>query len=396
MEKYKGTKAITLVALVITIVILIILAGISISTLTNTGIFQKAKDAKGASKNAEKEQKQTLSEYERELNKYTAQELTDDKINKVISETENIVLKDANGNIFTLPAGFKVVVNDDTNNAKTVDKGIVIEDATDAATKGSQFVWVPVGIMYTDIEHTEANTKIINLKRYAFDGTENEYSGNCVEEDRGDTNNALKNSENIISKNITNFKNSVMVNGGYYIGRYEAGIVGYDEKNIVGSNSNKEKKWTGYTNANGQKLQLVSKSNQQVWNYITQNKAAELSQSMYNSDKFISDLMNSYAWDTAIMFIQKSTNKTNYAKQNSLNGSLTKTGTTSDSPCNIYDMASNAREWITETSDDFNLPCVYVGGVCGNSNYYASSRSFIYTSGVHVGIGFRPILYINN
>ena len=222
MEKYKGTKAITLVALVITIVILIILAGISISTLTNTGIFQKAKDAKGASKNAEKEQKQTLSEYERELNKYTAQELTDDKINKVLSETENIVLKDANGNIFTLPAGFKVVVNDDTNNAKTVDKGIVIEDATDAATKGSQFVWVPVGIMYTDIEHTEANTKIINLKRYAFDGTENEYSGNCVEEDRGDTNNALKNSENIISKNITNFKNSVMVNGGYYIGRYEA------------------------------------------------------------------------------------------------------------------------------------------------------------------------------
>ena len=65
MEKYKGTKAITLVALVITIVILIILAGISISTLTNTGIFQKAKDAKKASENAEKEQKQTLSEYEK-------------------------------------------------------------------------------------------------------------------------------------------------------------------------------------------------------------------------------------------------------------------------------------------------------------------------------------------
>ena len=52
-EKCKG---ITLVALVITIVILIILAGISISTLTNTGIFQKAKDAKKASENAEKEE----------------------------------------------------------------------------------------------------------------------------------------------------------------------------------------------------------------------------------------------------------------------------------------------------------------------------------------------------
>ena len=120
-------KGITLVALVITIIILLILAGISISALTNTGIFGKAKDAKNASDNAEKEQGQTLSEYEDELNRYMPQELTEDKINKVLSKTENTILKDTNGNIFTLPAGFKVVVNDDTNNAKTVDKGIVIE-----------------------------------------------------------------------------------------------------------------------------------------------------------------------------------------------------------------------------------------------------------------------------
>ena len=40
----KNKKGITLVALVVTIVILLILAGISISTLTNTGIFEKAKD----------------------------------------------------------------------------------------------------------------------------------------------------------------------------------------------------------------------------------------------------------------------------------------------------------------------------------------------------------------
>ena len=66
-EKCKG---ITLVALVITIVILIILAGISISTLTNTGIFQKAKDAKKASENAELEQNTRLDEYESELDKY--------------------------------------------------------------------------------------------------------------------------------------------------------------------------------------------------------------------------------------------------------------------------------------------------------------------------------------
>ena len=286
--------------------ILLILAGISISTLTNTGIFQKAKDAKGASENAEKEQKQTLGEYERELNKYTAQELTDDKINTVLSEKENTILKDKFGNIFTLPAGFKVVVNDDTGNAKTVDKGIVIEDATDLATEGSQFVWVPVGKIYTDVERMEENAKTITLGRYEFDtktGAESLYSGYYVEED-ADSISSLKKWGNVIAKNITNFKDSVEINGGYYIGRYEAGIIGYDTNNIIESNNNKETNWTGYINAKGEKLQLVSKANQQVWNYVTQNKAAELSQNMYNSNKFTSDLMNSYSWDTTITFIQ--------------------------------------------------------------------------------------------
>ena len=55
MKKYENKNlGITLIALVITIVILLILAGISISTLTNTGIFQKAKDAKEKSEVAEK------------------------------------------------------------------------------------------------------------------------------------------------------------------------------------------------------------------------------------------------------------------------------------------------------------------------------------------------------
>ena len=70
MKKTSEKKGITLVALVVTIVILLILAGISISTLTNTGIFQKAKDAKSASENAELEQNTRLDEYESELDKY--------------------------------------------------------------------------------------------------------------------------------------------------------------------------------------------------------------------------------------------------------------------------------------------------------------------------------------
>ena len=100
-------------------------------------------------------------------------------------------------------------------------------------------------------------------------------------------------------------------------------------------------KWTGYTGG-----QLVTKPDSQVWNYVTQNKAAELSKDMYKDKTFTSDLMNSYAWDTAIVFIQKVTNK-NYANQNSLNeNDIANQGTNNlavanqDKICNIWDMAS--------------------------------------------------------
>ena len=76
----KNTKGITLVALVITIIILLILAGISISALTNTGIFQKAKDAKQKSENAALDQNTKLDEYENELDKYLPKQLVD-KVN---------------------------------------------------------------------------------------------------------------------------------------------------------------------------------------------------------------------------------------------------------------------------------------------------------------------------
>ena len=78
-------KGITLVALVITIIILLILAGISISALTNTGIFGKAKDAKQKSGDAALEQNTKLDEYENEIDKYLPEqggEKLVDKVNK--------------------------------------------------------------------------------------------------------------------------------------------------------------------------------------------------------------------------------------------------------------------------------------------------------------------------
>ena len=58
----KENKGITLVALVITIIILLILAGITISSLTNTGLFEKAKEAKEKTANATENQAKTQIE----------------------------------------------------------------------------------------------------------------------------------------------------------------------------------------------------------------------------------------------------------------------------------------------------------------------------------------------
>ncbi len=369
-------NGITLVALVITIIILLILAGISISALTNTGIFQKGKEAKEKTQNAEKEQSQTLSEYEKELNKYTSEELTTANANIVLSETENVELHDKNGNKIVVPAGFKIVVNEDTNNTLTVDKGIVIEDATTGATSGSQFVWIPI----ENIKKDDGSIVEINLNRYTFDE-----NGNATIQGENVIKNhfqELESSEkgNVVAKDIYSFRNSVIANKGYYVGRYEA------RKN---------------------KDEIVTEiGNDEVWNNITQSVAAEKTKAMYNKSEFTSDLMNSYAWDTATLFLQNC-GEDKYSRKSSVNiGSLAIKGTNApdysgkkDLVCNVYDMASNVVEWTTETSsymfDNFFYPCVLRGSNYDLSNYYTGIRDSNKTDSNWKTIGFRPILYIN-
>ena len=374
-------KGITLIALVITIIILLILAGISISALTNQGLFKNAKAAQNATEKAEEEQGQRLNEYEDEINKYLENEDENtkafkEKVGKVLSTTDNTEIKDAKNNKIVVPAGFKII-----NGATTVDKGIVIEDVTETATKGIQFVWIPVGT----ITKSDGTTATIKLGRYDFDSTtgkESAYSGSYIEEDANDTS-TLKKYGNIIAKNIRNFKNSVATNGGYYIGRYEARTV------------------TARNAAGNALTQITEKGTENVYNYVTQLQAAQLSQNMYNSDKFTSDLMNSYAWDTATVFIQNCGTNAKYSRQNSLNTALLQTGTNSltdtsktDVQCNIYDMASNILEWTTETTDSSSFPCVYRGGFYGNSDHYTSCRDGNSTSDSNVIVGFRPLLYL--
>lgn len=94
-------------------------------------------------------------------------------------------------------------------------------------------------------------------------------------------------------------------------------------------------------------------------------QATQLSQNMYNSNKFISDLTNSYAWDTTTLFLQ-TCGEAGYSRKLSTNSTLANKGTnasnyvgTRDEQCNIFDMASNIFEWTTETSNTSTHPCIY-------------------------------------
>lgn len=66
----RGQKGITLVALVITIIILLILAGISIATLSGSGLFENARKAENQYGTKANEENKTLQDYEKWVNNY--------------------------------------------------------------------------------------------------------------------------------------------------------------------------------------------------------------------------------------------------------------------------------------------------------------------------------------
>ena len=68
----KENLGITLIALVITVIILLILAGITINTLSNSGIFEKAKEAKEKWQNTQNEEEMQLAKYSNEIDNYVA------------------------------------------------------------------------------------------------------------------------------------------------------------------------------------------------------------------------------------------------------------------------------------------------------------------------------------
>ena len=135
----RNTKGITLIALVITIIILLILSGITISSLTNTGLFKNAKLAKEKTEKEQKKETSLLNQYEEELNKYANPNARwDGKVNKPELMTGMSAIK------FTDPTDSAEGTTVDTTSNDTEWYNYENKKWANAKTEdGSMWVWIP-------------------------------------------------------------------------------------------------------------------------------------------------------------------------------------------------------------------------------------------------------------
>ena len=295
-EEFKyGKKGITLISLVVTIIVLLILAGVTIATLTgDNGILTRTQNAKN----------QTEEAKEDELRKLTALEAA--------TNIENQPYTDKNGDTATIPAWFAV---SQVEGEQDINTGLVIID-----TKGNEFVWIPV------LSENEYKRNF-NYPSY-YDNYSDTTPLNSTYTDTGylpdEVQPEIDNSQN----NENAEKESVLKNKGFYVARYESG----KENNKV-----------------------VSKRFSNVWNNINYSTAKIISKTMYNTNTVKSALCSGIQWDMIMKFVDGNMDANNsvfYVKEDNLNrhiGSLSPTGyNLSDKVKNIYDLEGNCSEWVAE------------------------------------------------
>ena len=275
----KKEKGITLVALVITIVILLILAGISISTLTNTGIFEKVKDAKKKSEDAQKELDEMFYKYEDELIKFTLDDMCDGKVNKpelmIGMEAVNFVYKEDKEEYDINTENINI--NNENKNWYNYDE----KKWANAQTEdGSMWVWIPryaYKVVYND-----PNDK---SKGGVFDivfliGTTDNYideNGNIQTAQRQTTKDQViitdstKTDKYTVHPAFTNESNIDYANGGWkkeltgiWVAKFEAGYAGINNKVIPTEskiNYSQSNVWISEYESNSNKPQFESARN---------------------------------------------------------------------------------------------------------------------------------------
>ena len=245
----------------------------------------------------------------------------------------NTPIQDDKGNTVVIPGGFHL----DEDSGTSVEEGIVIEDSN-----GNQFVWIPTGTY-----QTSSGAKTNNLSRRTFTSSgatevigDSSIKGDGSESFHGEGNRRSCTINNGVNS-IDAFKKSVNENKGFYIGRYEQGT--------------------------GNVCRLGVSPYTDITRFTAQNQAKAMYEGNIN---VVSELMSSYAWDTALNYICQ-TNSLGYTLATTSNNSYANIGTgtryntgeyAADNYSKIHDLLGNCWEWTTEYCDmNFN-PSVTRGG----------------------------------
>ena len=415
-DMVKRQTGITLIALVITIIVLLILAGVSIATLTgNNGILKQANTAKENNKVATAKERVQLEAagsfdntgvfsktifkdnlkknlgltdsdivdnadgtitvkidgYEIKVDGTTGKVSDPSKNNEnpttgvtpgtVVSKTEKNNYKDSENNMATVPQGFTV---SGIEEEQTISKGLVIYDIpkseisnvdwSTAATKYNQFVWIPVAS--ADVYQRDFS-----------------YPGNFSSSDENTFTDT-----GYLPADIQPETDAVLKYNGFYIARYEAGKDGAN---------------------------VVSKQNATVYTNETQESFKTIGKTMYgDSSTYVKSAMCSgIQWDMVMKFVdgKKDGNNNNYdvrtynaARHKGFSVGVEKTGNNiSDKVQNIYDLEGNCYECIAEKNNT-SIPFVFRGGGYFNDSYLRASERNSFNGNANSVLTFRSALYI--
>ncbi len=434
----KGSKGITLIALVITIIVLLILAAVSIATLTgDNGILAKAQTAKERNDAAEKEETQKLLQAEANMN---------------FEETEYNGVK--------IPAG---MVPTRKKGESTVNEGLVAVDKN-----GNEWVWieVPKNEMpadltftnktgYSEEDKTNCDSITAALKKYAESYTEGskgqgrywtdewyaDKEVNDIVTENTATEERQKELDTGCGLTLNEYKEtyqkmikSVYKNGGFWIGRYEAGIkgtTGTEEENFELARTSKENPID--------EEQVIIQKDAIPYNYVTCSQAETLAKAISPDSSKTSSLLFGIQWDLVCKFLEvrgklsqvdinensntwgnysnvdleitsenakgysynagtwsKISEKLSYDNNNKDNTLLSTGASETTKKLNIYDLAGNEWEWTLEYATAItNHPCSNRGGSFNydSSSYPDSNRSCDFTTNANSDNSFRPALY---
>ena len=290
----------------------------------------------------------------------------------------------------TIPVGFRPIETETSSwgdgatppTQDDVNQGLVIQDGS-----GNEFVWIPV----------DENNPFQRRQGYKSGSPQSSYSNYAEADSNGNNSKVTENSE--IQQEARDMYSSVETNGGFYIGRYEAGIESDEPR------------------ANGDPItadEVVVQKDKNVYNYVGWSNsntmttitggAVELARNFaneqgYDTTKVHSTLCYGVQWDTALNFIDQG--YTGYAKDSTGKGNYNsagpiKTGTNDNYKVkNIYDMAGNLYEWTMESC--YAAARAVRGGASSNAglSFPASVRGSGGPDDSDTdSIGFRVALYL--